>query len=546
MKSLFTTRYRVMQTMVITTVIAFVTSGCWNGGNDKDQTNLDHSSMENSQKSKLESNASPVKRTTHAASVDGTSLTITAQQSNLEVSNGVVLPVWTFNNSVPGPQIRVKVGDTVKIALENELPEPVSIHWHGYPVPNSMDGIPGVTQDAVAPGKSFTYEFKATIPGTYWYHSHQDSVNQVDKGLYGSLIVEDPKEQYNRDYTLVLDEWMSAEAMNTEHTNENEPKDYSDMSGMDHSKMNMSNSSNNGMYHNTMQMGGHDMSMYDLYTINGKSGDAIEPLKVKQGDKVRLRLINAGYLSHRMHLQGHEFKVIATDGQPVNNPSVIQDQVLSIAPGERYDIEFIADNPGTWLLDEHSKEERVRNMRAVIQYEDITKPVVQSDTAETLPQFNLAAYGEIAKSLFTLEQTYDQRVTMNLNTAMKNGEMVYTINGKVFPDTDKIKVAKGDKVMVTFINRSPTDDHPMHLHGHFFQILSKNGQPLQGSPIIKDTLNVKPGEQYVIAFEADNPGDWMFHCHDLHHASAGMVTDVTYKDYKSSYVPNPNVGNKPE
>lgn len=118
MKSLFTTRYRAMQTMVITTVIAFVTSGCWNGGNDKDQTNLDHSSMENSQKSKLESNASPVKRTTHAASVDGTSLTITAQQSNLEVSNGVVLPVWTFNNSVPGPQIRVKVGVPSRLRLK--------------------------------------------------------------------------------------------------------------------------------------------------------------------------------------------------------------------------------------------------------------------------------------------------------------------------------------------------------------------------------------------------------------------------------------------
>lgn len=129
---------------------------------------------------------------------------------------------------------------------------------------------------------------------------------------------------------------------------------------------------------------------------------------------------------------------------------------------------------------------------------------------------------------------------------MRNGEMVYTINDKVFPDTDKIKVAKGDKVMVTFVNQSPTDDHPMHLHGHFFQVLSRDGQPLQGSPVIKDTLNVKPGEQYVIAFEADNPGDWMFHCHDLHHASAGMVTDVTYKDYKSTYVPDPNVDNKPE
>ncbi|EPY12308.1 MULTISPECIES: multicopper oxidase family protein [unclassified Paenibacillus] len=552
LKSLFSTRNRMLQTMVVTGIIALLASGCWNGGTAKDHTNMDHASMSNKQDSKLTSNTDTdtvkeiVKRTVTTPTVDGTSLTITAQPSNLEVSNGVVLPVWTFNNSVPGPQIRVKVGDTVKIKLENELPEPVSIHWHGYPVPNGMDGIPGVTQDAVVPGKSFIYEFKATVPGTYWYHSHQDSVNQVDKGLYGSLIVEDPKEQVDRDYTLVLDEWISTGKMDTERADENQSNNQSDMSGMDHSKMNMSKSGMSGMDHGTMSMGGHDMSMYDLFTMNGKSGDAIEPLMVKQGEKVRIRLINAGYLSHQMHLQGHEFKVIAMDGQSVNSPAVIQDQVISIAPGERYDLEFVADNPGTWLLDEHSKEERARNMRAVIHYEDFTQQAAKSDAWETLPQFNLAAYGKMAETAFTLDQTYDQQVMMNLNTEMRNGEMVYTINGKVFPDTDKIKVAKGDKVMVTFVNQSPTDDHPMHLHGHFFQVLSRNGQPLQGSPVVKDTLNVKPGEQYVIAFEADNPGDWMFHCHDLHHASAGMVTDVTYKDYKSTYVPDPNVPNKPE
>ncbi|SYX83653.1 Copper oxidase [Paenibacillus alvei] len=552
MKSLFSTRNRMLQTMVVTGIIALLASGCWNGGTAKDHTNMDHASMSNKQEPNLASNTDTdtekeaVKRTSTTPTVDGTSVTITAQPSNLEVSNGVVLPVWTFNNSVPGPQIRVKVGDTVKIKLENELPEPVSIHWHGYPVPNGMDGIPGVTQDAVVPGKSFIYEFKATVPGTYWYHSHQDSVNQVDKGLYGSLIVEDPKEQVDRDYTLVLDEWISTGKMNTERADENQSNNQSDMSGMDHSKMNMSKSGMSGMDHGTMSMGGHDMSMYDLFTINGKSGDAIEPLMVKQGDKVRIRLINAGYLSHQMHLQGHEFKVIAMDGQPVNSPAVIQDQVISIAPGERYDLEFVADNPGTWLLDEHSKEDRALNMRAVIQYEDFTNQAAKSDASETLPQFNLAAYGKMAEAAFTLDQTYDQQVKMNLNTEMRNGEMVYTINEKVFPDTDKIKVAKGDKVMVTFVNQSPTDDHPMHLHGHFFQVLSRDGQPLQGSPVIKDTLNVKPGEQYVIAFEADNPGDWMFHCHDLHHASAGMVTDVTYKDSKSTYVPDPNVPNKPE
>ncbi|MFO6739266.1 multicopper oxidase domain-containing protein, partial [Bacillus cereus] len=125
-------------------------------------------------------------------------------------------------------------------------------------------------------------------------------------------------------------------------------------------------------------------------------------------------------------------------------------------------------------------------------------------------------------------------------------EMVYTINGKVFPDIDPIQVKKGDLVKVRLVNRSKMDDHPMHLHGHFFQVLSKDGKPIEGSPIVKDTLNLKPGEEYEVAFVADNPGDWMFHCHDLHHASAGMVTEVKYTDYKSDYVPNRNIPNKPE
>ncbi|MGN7309264.1 multicopper oxidase domain-containing protein, partial [Bacillus subtilis] len=172
---------------------------------------MDHSNTNNP----TSAGSSPVKFTSSTPVVNGKEFTITAQESNLEVSKGKILPVWTFNNSVPGPQIRVKVGDNVKINLKNELNQPVSIHWHGYPVPNNMDGIPGVTQDAVEPGKTFTYTFKANVPGTYWYHSHQDSVNQVDKGLYGSLVVEELKNDYDRDYTLMLDEWMSSSDMNT-------------------------------------------------------------------------------------------------------------------------------------------------------------------------------------------------------------------------------------------------------------------------------------------------------------------------------------------
>lgn len=489
--------------------------------------------------------------TTKTAVMTGKEFILTAKASQQELAPGVTLPVWTFNNSVPGPEIRVKQGETVKITLRNELPEPVSIHWHGYPVPNAMDGVPGVTQNAVQPGQSFTYEFKATVPGTYWYHSHQDSVNQVDRGLYGALIVE-PKDglKVDRDYTLILDEWMSA-GMNMSGGN----MSGSNMTGMDHSNMNMNGSNDNGksMNHGQMNMGngnmgngGHDMSMYDLFTINGKSGSLVEKLPVKQGEKVRIRLINAGFLTHQIHLHGHEFKITAVDGQPLNNPGVLKDNVVAIAPGERYDIEFEANNPGQWFIEDHGDKEAVKGMKAIIAYEGSAGGADQPNEKAQLAAVDLSRYGQAGKMNFTLDQKYTLEYTMNLNTENKNGDTVYTINGKTFPETEPIKVKKGDTVKVRLVNNSKTDDHPMHLHGHFFQVLSKNGKPLEGAPVIKDTLNLKPGEEYVVAFQADNEGNWMFHCHDLHHASAGMVTEVKYTDYKAGFVPDPKAGNKPE
>lgn len=303
--------------------------------------------------------------------VKGPEVTLVAKEEKQKLSNGVIVPVWTFNGSSPGPEIRVEKGEKVKVTLKNELSAPVSIHWHGYPVPNNMDGIPGVTQDAVEPGKSFTYEFEANVPGTYWYHSHQDSVNQLDRGLYGALIVEDTNEKYDKDYTLMLDEWVTdKEEINkqlkemtkgqTEKVDGNKSKDNENTKKNDDMK---------GMDHGNMKMEGHDMSMYDLFTINGKSGDLVETLKVDKGDKVRLRFVNAGYLSHDIHVHGHDIKVIATDGQPINDPKVIKDKVISIAPGERYDIEFTANNPGKWYVEDHSENKGAKGMKAVIEYE---------------------------------------------------------------------------------------------------------------------------------------------------------------------------------
>ncbi|MEI5908485.1 multicopper oxidase family protein [Bacillus spongiae] len=428
------------------------------------------------------------------------------------------IEAWTFNGSVPGSQIRLKQGEEVKIHLKNELPDPITIHWHGITVNNNMDGIPGVTQNAVQPGDTYTYRFTPEDPGTYMYHTHQDGVNQMDKGLAGSLIVEPQEaEQLDRDYTLVLDEW---------NTNSDEK-----LGGMMEGMM-------EGMMGN--------MDAYDMYTINGKTGESIKPLEVKEGEKVRIRLVNVGFMSHAFHLHGHEYKIVAVDGQKINEPKAIENKLISVAPGERYDIEFTADNSGDWYLERHGNEEGTENMKIQIKYKNATVNEDRSNQQVALPHFDYTSYGEASDSPFALSQVYDVEYTMDLNTEMKNHEMAYTINGKTFPNTENIQVKEGEKVKVTLRNNSMMDDHPMHLHGHFFQIISKNGKLVEGSPIIKDTVNLTPGDEYVIAFEADNPGDWLFHCHDLHHASAGMVNMVKYDNFQPDFELDPNANNKPE
>lgn len=483
------------------------------------------------------------KQTVRPTELNGELTTLTAEASNLEVEKGTSLPVWTFNNSVPGPQIRIKKGKTVNITVKNQLTVPISLHIHGYPVPFKMDGVPGITQNAIAPGKSFTYTFKATVPGTYWYHSHQDSVNQVDKGLYGSFIVEDELVKADRDYTLMLDEWMSSSSERGHEGMKNMDMDMS-MHGMGHSS---TETDANGQHEQAAStQPGHDMSMYDLYTINGQTINSSQPLQVTQGDTVRLRLINAGYLSHSLHLHGHRYRIIATDGNAVSDPKWVKDKLLSIGPGERTDIEFQADNPGTWYLEEHGSSPMISNMKQRIQYTNEQGTNDHPDPLTKLPTVDLTNYGKPQAGQFSLNDVYDVSYTMKLGTRSQQGKQKYTINNKVYPDTEPLAVQTGDKVKVRFVNTSANDDHPMHLHGHTFQVLSKDGIALKGSPVYKDTLNVKPGEEYIVAFTANNPGDWMFHCHDLHHASAGMVTDLKYNDFLNPFQPDSDLNNTPE
>ncbi|MCC2249344.1 multicopper oxidase family protein [Virgibacillus sp. AGTR] len=460
---------------------------------------------------------------------------LTAMETTWKLTAENTINAWTYNDTVPGEQLRVKEGEVVKVNLTNELQEPVSIHWHGIPVPNTEDGIPGITQDAVLPGESYTYEFVANDPGTYWYHSHQNGVDQLDKGLYGTIIVEptDPKEEadIDRDYTLVLDEWESGnyQVENTDNT--------------DHDNMDMNNKS--GMMDGKGM--GHDMSSYDIFTINGRSYENSKPLKVRKGDLVKLRFINAGYMVHQIHIP-IDYKITHVDGQKVNKPQSVNKSLFEIAPGERIDVEFTADGSSNFTIDRHGEAEASQAMKIDVVYEDRN---VQDNKHETTTNtVDITQLGKQRESQFSINDNFDVEYEMDLATQMNMDAemgMVWTINGKTFPDVSPLKVNKGDKVKVTLTNNSMDKaTHPMHLHGHFFQVLSKNGEPLSHSPIMKDTLNVKPGETYEVAFLADNPGNWLFHCHDLHHASNGMVSMVNYNNFKAFYQDNGNVDNQPE
>ncbi|KGX87020.1 multicopper oxidase family protein [Pontibacillus litoralis] len=444
---------------------------------------------------------------------------ITAEEAEWELDKENKLTAYTYNGAVPGEQIRVQEGDVLRVNFTNFLDESATIHWHGIPVPNSEDGIPGVTQDAVQSGESYTYEFVAEDPGTYWYHTHQNGAEMIDKGLYGSIIVE-PKEgiDADKDYTLVLDEWESSKL--NDHNQETESSEG----------------------HGSMM---HDMSSYDVYTINGKTYDGSKPLTVEKGEKVKLRFINAGYVVHHMHIPV-QYKVTHVDGQKVNQPNE-QDGLLEIAPGERYDIEFVANGDKNFTIDRHGKTEATPDMRIDVVYEEGNGAFMEhKDVAN---QVDITRLGNDGDAPFTLNDIYDVEYTMDLGTTMDHSEMAmkWTINDKVYPETPPLKVSKGDKVKVQLKNSSMDHStHPMHLHGHFFQVLSKNGEHLSGSPIIKDTLNVKPGETYEVAFVANNPGNWLFHCHDLHHASNGMVTEVKYNNFKPFYKDSGKVDNQPE
>lgn len=411
--------------------------------------------------------------------------------------------IWSYNGTAPGPEIRVKQGEEVRVRLVNKLPQPTTIHWHGVRMINSMDGVPSLTQEAVPPGQSFDYVFRAPDAGTFWYHPHNQTWEQVARGLYGVLVVEEiGAPAFDRDLTLVLDDWLLG---------------------------------GTGQIHESslgqLRYGSHGGRRGNWPTVNGR----YQPeYAIKPGERVRLRLVNtcnARFLSVR--LRDLDATVIAIDGQPVA-PYAAGHRSILLAPAQRVDLAFDGTLPSGSAAQIIETSQDFPVTLASLKITGTAAPPGPSDRPfEPLPTNPLSENLSLTDALkveLLMEggamggmrsATYEGRV-MNIRDLVDAGK-VWAFNGVVgMTDKPLFDAGKGRTVIVEFANRTRFA-HPMHIHGHHFKVVNRNGEPVRGAPW-RDTELVRPNEKVAVAFVADNPGKWALHCHTLEHVPAGMIT----------------------
>lgn len=429
---------------------------------------------------------------------------------------GLTAETWTFGGELPGALIRAKVGDTLKIAVNNSLPQPTTVHWHGLALRNDMDGVPGLTQDPIGPGKAFEYTFLAAHPGTYWFHPHVGV--QQDRGLYAPLIIDDPNEAgaYDAEWIVVLDDWTDGVGQSPDAILADLMKNGMNMDRMDHSGMPMPYSEANPLGADTGDVD------YPHYLINGKLPTAPSTFTASPGQRIRIRIINAGAdTAFRVALGDHRMTVTHTDGFPIIPTDV---DALLLGMGERYDV-IVTTGDGAFALTAAPVGKQGAPALAVMKTGAGTAaPAGEMPTTSgvlgTVEKFQAHESVELKKT----------KMSKKLPATLGGDMMTYTwtINGVAHVrDKGIMSITQGDTGRLRIKNATMMF-HPMHLHGHTFQVRSVNGVPMQHGPR-KDTVIVRPMETVDVDFVADNPGSWMFHCHNAYHGEAGMMTAIDYE-----------------
>jgi FtsP/CotA-like multicopper oxidase with cupredoxin domain len=413
-------------------------------------------------------------------------VTLVARQETLTLASGERVAGYTLNHTSPGPLIRVRQGELVQVTLVNDsVPDGVSLHWHGVNVPNAEDGVAGVTQDAVPPGGRHVYRFLASDPGTFWYHSHQVSHQQVRGGLFGVLVVDWASADKKRDLVAAV------------HT-------------------------------------------YDqLRTVNGATGQT--QATAAPGQPVRVRVVNTNSAPVDAQVVGAAFRVLAVDGRDLIGPSPVEGKALQVPAGGRADLGFVTPTDGGAARVQFGDDDRTS---LVVGPDGAQAP----EKVAASEQVDLLSYGTHAPLGFDPndpDRRFDYSIGRRPGFLDGIPGLHWSINGHLFPDVPMFMVTEGDTVVMTIENHSGKI-HPMHLHGHHAVVLSRNGAPATGSPWWVDSLDVAPGDSYEVSFTADNPGIWLDHCHNLPHAAQGMIAHLAYTGITTPYLIGGPANNEPE
>jgi FtsP/CotA-like multicopper oxidase with cupredoxin domain len=426
---------------------------------------------------------------------------------------GHLVDTWAYGDTVPGRPLRATSGDRVQIAFRNDLPEATSVHWHGLAIRNDMDGVPGLTAPPVAPGGSFDFDFVVPDSGTHWLHPHTGL--QLDRGLYAPFIVDDPAEPggYDAEWVLVLDDWTDGVGPSPKQILATLKREgggaesgMGDMGGMDHS-------GGGGM----SGMGGLNGDVvYPLYLINGKAPADPDVFAGKPGQRVRLRLINAAADTiFHVSLGGHELTITHTDGYPV---TPVKSSTLRIGMGERYDaIVTLADGVFPLVAEPAGK---TGSARALVR----TGAGAQPGPSYRPRELDAAplTVADLSAGIDSPLRRQDPDSVQDLLLSGSMNPYEWTINGRTYDHTRPLTIHQHQTGRLRIRNMSMMA-HPLHLHGHTFQL-----GPAGGTGPRKDTVLVPPIGAVNVDFAADNPGRWMVHCHNLYHAEAGMMTRLDY------------------
>ena len=408
---------------------------------------------------------------------------LTVRHGRIQLASGGSVEGYTVNGTSPGPTIEATVGQLVEVHVHNEnVTGGIALHWHGVDVPNAEDGVSGITQDAIKAGQDYTYRWVAPHAGSFWYHSHQISHEQVSRGLLGAIVIHPRTRPPGVRETVALAHLYDGEE-----------------------------------------------------TVNGRTGD--QPVVAKPGQRVRVRAINTDNGPQPIWASG-PFRLVSTDGYDVHEPGEVLDKSVVMPAGGRADLEVTVPTDGT-AVGVHLGDGRL-----VIGPAGSTAPKVeQPDTRLDLLAYGTPA--PVPFDTGRADRRFTYSIGRKPGFIDGKPGYWWSINGHLFPDMPMMTVREGDVVHMTIKNHSG-EVHPMHLHGHHAVVLTRDGKPVTGSPWWFDSLDVQNGESFEVAFVADNPGIWMDHCHNLNHAAQGMVTHLMYEGVSTPYELGSDSGNEPE